>query len=130
MDTIAAIATPAGTGAVGIIRMSGDKAREIAAEVFSPYKIKSFENAQPYMMYLGRLESGGVRDKERVKAYLDSGAFRVILGTSAVKNYPFVLAAAAAFPGREVVPVDCRPLICQHGSLHCVTMQYPAGVLK
>lgn len=37
---------------------------------------------------------------------------------------------AAAFPGREVVPVDCRPLICQHGSLHCVTMQYPAGVLK
>ena len=63
MDTIAAIATPAGTGAVGIIRMSGDKAREIAAEVFSPYKIKGFENAQPYMMYLGRLESGGVRDK-------------------------------------------------------------------
>ena len=28
---------------------------------------------------------GGVRDTERVKAYLDSGAFRVILGTSAVK---------------------------------------------
>ena len=63
MDTIAAIATPVGTGAVGIIRMSGDKAREIAAEVFSPFKIKSFENAQPYMMYLGKLESGGVRDK-------------------------------------------------------------------
>ena len=37
---------------------------------------------------------------------------------------------AAAFPGREIVPIDCRPLICQHGSLHCVTMQYPAGVLK
>lgn len=63
MDTIAAIATPVGTGAVGIIRMSGDKAREIAAEVFSPFKIKSFENAQPYMMYLGKLECGGVRDK-------------------------------------------------------------------
>ena len=34
------------------------------------------------------------------------------------------------FPGREIVPVDCRPLICQHGSLHCVTMQYPAGVIQ
>lgn len=30
-----------------------------------------------------------------------------------------------AFPGREVVGIDCRPLIRQHGSLHCVTMQYP-----
>lgn len=27
------------------------------------------------------------------------------------------------FPGREVSGVDCRPLIRQHGSLHCVTMQ-------
>ena len=26
--------------------------------------------------------------------------------------------------------VDCRALIKQHGSLHCVTMQYPMGVIK
>lgn len=30
-----------------------------------------------------------------------------------------------AFPDREIVGVDCRALIRQHGSLHCVTMQYP-----
>ncbi|MBP3552556.1 MAG: agmatine deiminase family protein [Bacteroidaceae bacterium] len=29
------------------------------------------------------------------------------------------------FPDREVVGIDCRALIRQHGSLHCVTMQYP-----
>lgn len=43
------------------------------------------------------------------------------------------LAAAVisrAFPGREIVGIDCRPLILQHGSLHCVTMQYPEGVVK
>ena len=34
-----------------------------------------------------------------------------------------------AFPGREITGIDCRPLIKQHGSLHCVTMQYPAGVM-
>ena len=34
-------------------------------------------------------------------------------------------ALAEAFPGREIVGVDCRALIRQHGSLHCVTMQYP-----
>lgn len=35
-----------------------------------------------------------------------------------------------AFPGYEIVGVDCRALIKQHGSLHCVTMQYPAGVIS
>ena len=35
---------------------------------------------------------------------------------------------AEAFPDREVVPVPCRPLIWQNGSLHCITMQLPAGI--
>ena len=35
-----------------------------------------------------------------------------------------------AFPEYEIVGIDCRTLIKQHGSLHCVTMQSPAGVLK
>ncbi len=30
------------------------------------------------------------------------------------------------FPEREVVGIDCSALIKQNGSLHCVTMQYPA----
>ena len=34
-----------------------------------------------------------------------------------------------AFPDREIIGIDCRPLIMQHGSLHCVTMQFPKGVL-
>lgn len=32
------------------------------------------------------------------------------------------------FPEREIIPVNCRVLIEQHGSLHCVTMQYPEQV--
>ena len=35
-----------------------------------------------------------------------------------------------AFPGREVIGVNCLALIRQHGSLHCVTMQLPAGTLR
>lgn len=34
-----------------------------------------------------------------------------------------------AFPDREIAGVDCRALIRQHGSLHCVTMQFPIGFL-
>ena len=33
-----------------------------------------------------------------------------------------------AFPDREVIGIDCSALIKQHGSLRCVTMQYPKGV--
>ena len=35
----------------------------------------------------------------------------------------------SAFPDREIVGIPCLPLLKQHGSLHCVTMQYPAGTL-
>ncbi len=35
---------------------------------------------------------------------------------------------AQCFPDRDIIPVDCRVLIEQHGSLHCISMQYPAGV--
>jgi agmatine/peptidylarginine deiminase len=35
----------------------------------------------------------------------------------------------SAHPGREVVQVPCRPLIWQNGSLHCITMQLPAGLV-
>ena len=35
----------------------------------------------------------------------------------------------SAHPGRVVVQVPCRPLIWQNGSLHCITMQLPAGLV-
>ncbi|MGN7917751.1 agmatine deiminase family protein [Lysobacter sp. 22409] len=36
---------------------------------------------------------------------------------------------ARAFPDRDIVPVPCRALIWQNGSLHCVTMQLPQGLV-
>ena len=33
-----------------------------------------------------------------------------------------------AFRGRDVIPIDCSVLIRQHGSLHCVTMQFPEEI--
>jgi agmatine deiminase len=37
---------------------------------------------------------------------------------------------ATCFPEREVIGINCRAVIEQFGSLHCLTMQLPAGVLK
>lgn len=35
-----------------------------------------------------------------------------------------------AFPKMKLTGINCLPLLKQHGSLHCVTMQYPKGFLK
>ncbi len=34
------------------------------------------------------------------------------------------------FPDRNVIPINSIPLIKQHGSIHCITMQLPEGVLN
>ena len=36
---------------------------------------------------------------------------------------------AEAHPERTIIAINCLPLIEQHGSLHCVTMQFPRGTL-
>lgn len=35
-----------------------------------------------------------------------------------------------AFPEREIISIDASTVVKQHGSLHCLTMQYPIGTLK
>lgn len=35
-----------------------------------------------------------------------------------------------AFPNHNIVGIDASVVIKQHGSLHCLTMQYPEGTLK
>lgn len=34
-----------------------------------------------------------------------------------------------AFPGYDVIGIDCRPVIRGFGSLHCITMQLPVGTV-
>lgn len=40
-----------------------------------------------------------------------------------------IMSLRVAFPEHEIVPIDCRAMIRQHGSLHCATMQIPAEIL-
>lgn len=61
--------------------------------------------------------------------------FLIVNGAVLMPSYGDVADARAqevmaeAFPGRAIVPVPCRPLIWQNGSLHCITMQLPQGVV-
>ena len=40
------------------------------------------------------------------------------------------LIIAKAYPNCDIIPIDARTVIRQHGSLHCLTMQYPQDVLS
>jgi phosphoribosylformimino-5-aminoimidazole carboxamide ribotide isomerase len=51
---------------------------------------------------------GGIRDMATVEAWLRKGIRRVILGTAAVRNPQFVMAACRAFPGRIAVGIDAK----------------------
>ena len=59
-DTIAAIATAPGPGAIGILRLSGPAAAEIAAGLFRPADGRPLETHRPHTLVYGDLlDSGG-----------------------------------------------------------------------
>lgn len=62
MKTIATISTPVGKGAIAVVRMSGDKALEIASRIFSTKKLASFKDASPNYMYYGTADIGKFKD--------------------------------------------------------------------
>ncbi len=68
--TIAAIATAPGEGGIGIIRLSGVSALEIADKIFHTGKIKTFKDAVPRMMYFGHVTDGGKRIDEGLAVYM------------------------------------------------------------
>ncbi len=51
---------------------------------------------------------GGIRDTATVEAWLEKGVNRVIIGTAAVRDPPFVKQAARDYPGKIAVGLDAR----------------------
>lgn len=89
-------------------------------------------DGRPYRLLPLPLPDPVVSDGERLPATYANFLIMneaVLLPTYAqpAKDDEAARVLAEAFPGREIVPVDCRALVKQHGSLHCATMQYPAG---
>jgi agmatine deiminase len=75
-------------------------------------------------------------DKQAHRLPATYANFLVINGAVLVPTYrnkeqdDLALAAVSqAYPGREVIGIDSLVLLEQHGSLHCVTMHLPQGVL-
>jgi agmatine deiminase len=57
-----------------------------------------------------------------------NGAVLVPTYADPTRDQAALAAVACAYPGLTITGIDCRVLIEQHGSLHCMTMQVPAEV--
>ncbi len=80
-DTIAAIATPIGTGGVGVIRISGDKSFEIAGKIFKGKKLES-----------GKISHGWIQDN----------------GTKIDEVIVLAFKNPNSYTGEDVVEIQCH----------------------
>ena len=63
METIAAISTPLGAGAIGIVRLSGEQSLSIALRFFHCSGIEKEEDVTPNVLRLGSFVGGSIREK-------------------------------------------------------------------
>lgn len=87
MSTIAAIATGGGTGGISVIRISGEKALEIAEKVFKPARNMKISDMKGYTACYG-----GIYDKE---SKLDDGIL-------------LVFRAPHSFTGEDTAEITCH----------------------
>ena len=94
----------------------------------NPYRLIALPMAKPVYEEIKL----SIFDSEFERIPATYANYLIINGAVLVPTYNTELDAVAlaqvqkAFPNHEIVGVDCQALIRQHGSLHCVTMQYPS----
>lgn len=87
MSTIAAIATPRAVGGISVIRISGEKAIEIAEKVFFPVSDKKVSEMKGYTCAFGKVKSA---DRE-----LDEGILTIFR-------------APKSYTGEDVAEISCH----------------------
>lgn len=105
-DTICAVATPAGEGGVGIVRVSGSQAFSIASNIVRLRCAKSLLEIKPYQLYLGKFLWDYFQTHDQQKQ-----------GSAAVLDEVLVviMRAPRSYTGEDVVEVHGHggPLIVQ-----------------
>lgn len=102
MSTICAIATPAAAGGISVIRVSGERALEVAAAVFRPVSGKPVAEMEGYRAAYGKIYDGEER--------LDDGVL-------------LVYRAPHSYTGEDVAEISC------HGGIY-VTRRVLTACLK
>lgn len=90
-DTIAAISTPYGKGGVALIRISGDRAIEVAEKVFFPTNEKMLSECRSNVAYHGEI----LKIHENKKIQIDDGLVTIFR-------------APKSFTGEDTVEICCH----------------------
>lgn len=100
-------------------------------------ELKSFKRKDGKPYKLVALPMADVCEEDGVRLPATYANFLIINGAilfptynSKEKDNKVKEILAKTFPDREIIGIDCRTLIRQHGSLHCVTMQLPKDFLR
>lgn len=88
------------------------------------------EEGKPYRLLPLPMPEGIYYDNERLPAtyanfLILNGAVIVPVYNQKGNDEEALKQIALAFPDRDIIPIDSNIIIRQHGSIHCLTMQYP-----
>jgi agmatine/peptidylarginine deiminase len=120
---------------IAYVRCTDEQDEHFEALALMEKELKSFKtlNGNPYRLIPLPMAEPVYSEGERLPATYAN--FLILNGAVLVPFYNSPLDAVAqkilqsVFPNRDIVGINCVPLIKQHGSLHCVTMQLPEGFL-
>ena len=104
------------------LALMGEELAALRTPAGQPYRLHALPWARPVIDEGRRLAASYAN-----YLVLNGGVVMPAYGDPADERAAAVV--ASAHPGREVVQVDARDLIWQNGSVHCLTMQLPAGLL-
>ena len=128
IDTLARFCTP---NTIAYVQCTGTEDEHYEALKKMEEELQTFRtlDGKPYQLLPLPMADAVYENGERLPATYAN--FLIINGAVLLPTYNSPKDETAkqqlqkAFPEREIVGINCLPLIKQHGSLHCVTMQFP-----
>lgn len=99
-------------------------------------ELKKFKNIKGEKYYLKPLPLPKIYDKENKRLAATYANFLIINDAvlfpiyNAEEDEEAITNIKEVFPKHKIIPINCEILITQNGSLHCMTMQLPAGCLN
>ena len=88
----------------------------------SPYRLIALPSPEP------KFDEGRQIPATYANFLIINGAVLVPLYNDSADEQALAI-IKSCFPDRDIIGIDCLPLVEQNGSLHCATMQLPAGVI-
>ncbi len=132
IDTVARFCSPTSIAYVKCDDLNDEHYKELQAMEQELLALRTADG-KPYTLFPLPLPAS-CYDEEGNRLPATYANFLIINGAVLVPTYhqpakdeEALATLARAFPYRDIVPIDCRVLILQHGSLHCSTMQFPTA---